>query len=138
MVDIPESTEDIIARSTFTRRGVYRWVSASRVGDASRHAIVMRDDREITVVTREEDLVDLEVVSENPDRWELLAIDCANPFYCVGFVARIASALTSAGIDILFTSTFTRDLVFVKESELARGAAALESLGMREVAPRTG
>jgi hypothetical protein len=132
MVDIPESTEAIIARSTFTRRGVYRWVRASRVGDPQKHALVMRDDREITVVTRPEDLADLDVIAENPERWELLAIDCANPFYCVGFVARIASALSAAGLDILFTSTFTRDLVFVKEAEIGVAIGVFGELGMRE------
>ncbi len=129
---IPESTEDVLERSTFRRLGPYLWVRARSVGHAERHLLVTRDDREVTVITREADLGDLEVESVNPDSWELLSIDCANPFYCVGFVARIASALSAAGLDILFVSTFSRDWVFLKQAEAARGAEVLTAIGIEE------
>ncbi len=127
---IPKTTEDVLARSTFCRLGPYVWVRARRVGRPERHLLVTRDDREITVVTRQADLEDLEIEATNPDRWELLSIDCANPFYCVGFVARIAGALSAAGLDILFVSTFSRDWVFLKEADAARGAEVLASIGL--------
>lgn len=93
--------------------------------------MITRDARETTVVTTEELLDDLDVLAMNPDRWLLLAIDCANPFYCVGFIAKISAALSGAGMDILVVSTFSCDWVFVKEEDGDRAADLLRSLGFR-------
>ena len=93
--------------------------------------MVTRDEREITVVTKEENLEDLEIVEVNADRWLLLAIDCANPFYCVGFIARMSATLSGAGMDILVVSTFSCDWVFVKEEDGARAADLLRAAGFR-------
>ncbi len=123
------STDDVIARSTFRFAGSYAWVSASAVRHPERHLMVTRDDRETTVVTLPEHLGDVEVIEANPDRWLLLSIDCANPFYCVGFVAKLSAPLAAAGIDLLMVSTFTRDWVFVKESDGERAAELLEGVG---------
>lgn len=38
---IPPSTLEVIRDSTFRRLGPYRWVKASRVGDPTRHVLVM-------------------------------------------------------------------------------------------------
>lgn len=93
--------------------------------------MITRDARETTVVTTEELLDDLDVLAMNPDRWLLLAIDCANPFYCVGFIAKISAALSGAGMDILVVSTFSCDWVLVKEEDGDRAADLLRSLGFR-------
>ena len=79
--------------------------------------MITRDAYETTVVTTEDLLGDVEVLDINADRWLLLAIDCANPFYCVGFIAKISAALSGAGMDILVVSTFSCDWVFVKEGD---------------------
>ena len=91
--------------------------------------MISRDVRETTVVTTEELLGDVDVIEMNKDRWLLLAIDCANPFYCVGFIAKISAALSGAGLDILVVSTFSCDWVFVKEEESSRAADILERTG---------
>jgi len=129
---IPESTEQVIADSTFRFAGVYAWASVRDARDNGRHFMITRDDREITVVTAPENLASLDVVAVNQDRWLLLSIDCANPFYCVGFIARIATRLSAAGIDILVVSTFSRDCVFVKEEDGPRAAELLRVIGFSE------
>ena len=91
--------------------------------------MVTRDEKEITVVTAPENLTALDVIEANADRWLLITIDCANPFYCVGFIAKIAARLSAAGIDILVVSTFSRDCVFVKESDGPRAAEVLREMG---------
>ncbi len=92
--------------------------------------MITRDEKETTVVTTPELLLaDVDVIATNPDRWLLLSIDCAHPFYCVGFIAKLSGALSDAGLDILVVSTFTRDWVFVKEEEGARAAEVLEAIG---------
>jgi hypothetical protein len=130
-VIIPESTQQVIADSTFRFVGTYVYVSARAVRNPEQHLMVTRDVNEITVVTTEEHLDDVEVLARNADRWLLLAIDCANPFYCVGFIAKISAALSGAGLDILVVSTFSCDWVFVKEDDGPRAADTLRALGFR-------
>ena len=84
----------MIEDSTFRFAGTYRFVSARAVGHPEQHLMITRDAYETTVVTTEELLGDVEVLDINADRWLLLAIDCANPFYCVGFIAKISAALS--------------------------------------------
>ena len=123
---------DIIAHSKFHFAGSYVFCSASAVRNPEKHLMVARDEKEITVVTTEENLADIDVVERNRDRWLLLSIDCDSPFYCVGFIARISAPLSEAGLDILVVSTFTRDWVFVKEEDGARAADVLRGAGFEE------
>ena len=122
----------MIADSTFRFVGTYRFVSARGVSNPEKHLMVTRDVYETTVVTKEEHLGDVEVLDMNPDRWLLLAIDCASPFYCVGFIARISAVLSGGGMDILVVSTFSCDWVFVKEDHGPRAAGLLRAEGFRD------
>ncbi|HEU4889258.1 MAG TPA: ACT domain-containing protein [Thermoanaerobaculia bacterium] len=130
-VVIPESTQQVIADSTFRFVGTYRFVSARSVANPEKHLMITRDEYELTVVTKEEHLGDVDVLDINAERWLLLAIDCANPFYCVGFIARISAVLSGAGMDILVVSTFSCDWVFVKEDDGPRAADLLRAEGFR-------
>ena len=122
----------MISDSTFRLAGTYRYASVRSVAHPEDHLMVTRDEKEITVATREENLAGLDVIAVNPDRWLLLAIDCANPFYCVGFIAKISSVLSGAGLDILFVSTFSRDWLLVKEDDGPRSAELLRAMGFQE------
>ncbi len=124
----------MIADSTFRFAGTYRFVSAGRIGHPELHLMISRDTYETTVVTKEEHLDDVEVLDVNADRWLLLAIDCASPFYCVGFIASISAVLSGAGMDILVVSTFSCDWVFVKEEDGPRASDLLRAEGFRESA----
>lgn len=130
---IPESTEAVIRASTFAiEEEPYRYVRAAAVPRAGVHLLVTQDEVEVTVVTHERNLHHVEVIDTNPDRWALIAIDCANPFYCVGFFARITSSLSTAGIDVLAVSTFSRDYVLVKDTERDVARRTLIEVGFRE------
>lgn len=130
-VVIPASTEQWITESTFRFAGTYRYASVRAIGNPEKHLMITRDARETTVVTTEELLGDLDVIEVNKDRWLLLAIECANPFYCVGFIAKVSAALSGAGFDILVVSTFSCDWIFVREQDSDRAAELLRSLGFR-------
>jgi hypothetical protein len=91
----------------------------------------MRDRMDTTVITTEAGLSDVEVLARNPDRWTLISIVCANPFYCVGFIAAIASAFTEASVDFCLLSAFTQDLLLVKEAQQERAAELLMRLGFQ-------
>ena len=112
---IPESTKRVIHDSDFyLEPDIFYFVQAQKVGNPDLHRLVCRDDKEITVVTTQAGLADLLIKAQNKEQWRLLVINCANPFYCVGFLQSIASAMTAADLDILLVSTFSRDYVFVK------------------------
>lgn len=132
-IEIPASTREVIRASVF-RIGEepYVYVKAGRIDDESAHLLVLRDDLETTVVTFERNLAGVEVLDRNRDRWALVSIDCANPFYCVGFLASIAGAFTYAGLDILVLSAFTRDLVFVKDDDRERARELMVRIGFRD------
>jgi hypothetical protein len=132
-VTIPESTKQVLQRSTFRLAGVYVYVRAGEVRHPEQHLMVTRDELETTVVTEVEHLRHVEVLERNADRWQLITVDCANPFYCVGFLATIAAELSGAGIDILAVSTFSRDWVLVKEEDGERAAALLEGIGLTNI-----
>jgi len=126
------SIDDVLTASTFHFGGVYVWARVREVRDHGRHLLIARDEKEITVVTVPEHLASLDVLETNRDRWLLLAIDCAIPFYCVGFISAISARLGAAGLDILVISTFSRDLFFVKEEEGEKAAAVLRAIGIRD------
>lgn len=128
---IPDSTEQIIAESSFRLAGTYVYCSARTVNNPEKHLMITRDDREVTVVTLPENLGDVDAIAVNPDRWTLITVDCANPFYCVGFIARMSARLSAAGLDILVVSTFSRDWVLVKEEDAERAAEVLRAAGFR-------
>lgn len=133
---IPESTEAVIRASTFAIESEpYRFVKAAAVPRSGLHLMVTQDDLEVTVATHERNLEHVDVLATNPDRWALIAIDCANPFYCVGFFARITTALSSAGVDILAVSTFTRDYILVKDAERDLARRVLIEVGFKERTP---
>lgn len=130
---IPESTREVLRASVFhLENEPYVWVKARSVPRAGKHLMVSEDDLDITVVTHEKELAHVEVEARNADLWALLSIDCANPFYCVGFLTAIASELTAAGIDLLALSAFTRDLIFVKDGDRRLAREALLRAGISE------
>jgi hypothetical protein len=128
-VHIPDSTQTVIEHSTFRFAGIYRFARVETVRHPERHLMVARDEKETTLVTTEALLEDEEVVDINDERWLLLSIDCASPFYCVGFIARISAMIAGAGIDLLVVSTFSRDWVFVGQSDGPRAAEVLRAAG---------
>ncbi len=127
---IPESTRQVIRDSDFyLEPEVFYFVDAESVGKPNLHRLICRDDKEITVVTTQSGLADLVIKAQNNEQWRLLVINCANPFYCVGFLKSIAGAMTTAGLDILLVSTFSRDYVFVKNQQTEQAVAVLLDIG---------
>lgn len=130
---IPQSTQQVIRQSDFYLEADYFYVvQALRVGTPHLHRLLCHDEKETTVITTEALLGDLDIVARNKEQWCLFVINCANPFYCVGFLTAISTAMTKAGLDILLTSTFSRDLVFVPQQHSNQAAVVLQQLGFRQ------
>lgn len=129
---MPQSTQQVIMDSNFfLETDSFFVVSARRVGTPGLHRLLCHDDKEITVITTLEALSDVDIIARNKEQWRLFVINCANPFYCVGFLSAIAAAMTQAGLDILLTSTFSRDLVFVPQADVDTATRVLVQLGFK-------
>jgi len=134
LIEVPERTEAVLQQSRFwSVDGSFVYVSVRRTPHGEGHLLICQDvDGEITVVTRPERLSELDVLTVHPDRWALFAIDCANPFSCPGFLAKLAAAFCEEGLDVMMASTFSRDLLFVHEREREHGRQILLATGVRE------
>ena len=133
MIKISEELKAVIQSSWFTvEKGFYVYTKVSVVRNPEKHLIVTRDHDEITVVTESSNLPKLGPYERNPDNWVLLNIKCGNPFYCKGFLAAIASAFATKGIDITLTSTYTNDYVMVQENHIEKATSLLKNIGFRQ------
>jgi hypothetical protein len=125
--------EEIIRRSSFEvikGRFIYAKVSAYPREDI--HFMVSKDSDEITVVTKVENLGKLRLIEKNKETYTLIALNVAIPFYSVGFLAAVSKAIADRGMDILIISTYSRDYILVKKSELRKARPALKELGFQE------
>ena len=125
--------KDVIKLSSFKvfpERYVYCCVTAVQPG--INHLIVIDDGEEITIVTREQNLPLIGAHAANKDRWRLINIKCGNPFYCVGFIAGITGALAKEGIDVVLTSSYTKDMVMVMEGDLEKAVEVMREEGFVE------
>jgi hypothetical protein len=125
--------EEIIRQSSFEvieGRFIYAKVSAYPREDD--HFMVSKDNDEITVVTKAENLGKLRLIEKNKETYALIALHVAIPFYSVGFLAAVSRAIGNQGMDILIISTYSKDYVLVKKSELGEARSALKELGLRE------
>ena len=133
MTEISKDLKKVIQSSWFTiENGLYVYAKVTNVHTPEKHLIVTRDSDEITVVTKTSNLADLGDYERNPDNWVLLTIKCGNPFYCEGFLAAIASAFASKGIDITLTSTYTNDYVMVQQNNIDKATSLLKNIGFRQ------
>ena len=133
MIKISKELKAVIQSSWFTiENGLYVYAKVTNVHTPEKHLIVTRDSDEITVVTKTSNLSELGDYERNPDNWVLLNIKCGNPFYCEGFLAAIASAFASKGIDITLTSTYTNDYLMVQEDNIDKAISLLKNIGFKQ------
>jgi hypothetical protein len=62
-------------------------------------------------------------------RWKCLRVEGKLDFGSVGILSSLTSSLADVGISIFAISTYDTDYLFVRESDLARGVAALLKAG---------
>ena len=126
---VPELGE-VIRMSSFTvGKERYVYCSVTTVLPGLNHLMVINDGEEITVVTEEKNLEFIGTHEANKERWRLINIRCGNPFYCIGFIAAITAALSRAEIDVVLTSSYSKDLVMVMEGDLERAVGVLREEG---------
>jgi len=130
---INEELKNIISQSDFDvidGRFVYTKVSSRPT--TGEHFMVTEDGDEITVVTQEGKIGQLDLIERNKDTYSLIALNVSVPFYSVGFLAEVSKAIAEKGVNILLVSTYSKDYVMVKENKLDSTRKILLSMGLSE------
>jgi len=123
----------IIEQSSFeVQEGIYIYAKANSAPKIGNHFMVSKDKYEITVVTKEENLQDLDLIERNKDNYSLIALNVSIPFYSVGFLATVSTAIAKANMNILIISTYSKDYIMVREDKLKGAKEVLFSLGFKE------
>ncbi|MDO8668815.1 MAG: ACT domain-containing protein [Candidatus Buchananbacteria bacterium] len=124
----------IIKESTFkVEEGKFVYAKVSKVPNIENHFLVSRDADEITVVTKEENLSELDIKERNKDFYRLIAINVSIPFYSVGFLATVSQAIAEKSMNILIVSTYSKDYIMVKDDRLEDAKSVLLKLGFKEL-----
>ena len=89
---------------------------------------VIRDEFELTVIVDENEIEPSTFIAEEKN-WRLLTFDTVLPFELVGFLAVVAQALAREDISIVSISSYSTDHILVKEKNLKKAIATLETLG---------
>ena len=123
----------IIASSTFeVIHGRFVYTKVSKEPRLHNHFLISRDKDEITVVTEEGNLGELKIIERNKDYWTLIALNVSAPFYSVGFLAAVSSAIAKANRDVLIVSTYSKDYILVQHDFLDGVKRVLFALGFKD------
>jgi len=133
MTMISPNLKNILRQSKFNvLPGVWSYLKVKNI-PTGRHFMVTQDKDEITVVTQKEREIELDIIERNNDDRSLISLNVSVPFYSVGFLATISSAIADAGIDVLIISTYSKDYILVKQDSLIKVRSILNGLGLKEV-----
>ena len=124
--------QQIIKTSTFEiQDGTYIYTKVAKKPKSNKYFMVSQDKDEITVVTKKENLGDLDLIEKNKDYYRLIALNVSLPFYAVGFLATVSSAIAKEGMNILIIATYSKDYIMVREEHLEKAVKALKGLGFK-------
>lgn len=72
------------------------------------------------------------MIERNKDDYALIALNVSTPFYSVGFLATVSTAIAEHGMNILIISTFSKDYIMVREDKLDEARQVLIQMGFKE------
>ena len=126
--------KEIIESSTFkTEDGLYVYAKVNSVESLDEHFMASKDSDEITVVTKIENLKNLDLIEKNKESYNIIGLNVSIPFYSVGFLATVTSAIANQGMNVLVVSTYSKDYILVKSEVLNKAKEVLIDLGFKEV-----
>ena len=124
-MDVKEAIPKSIAT---IMKDTYVYVKTDILEKPDIHFMVSKDKDEITVVTKKENLKELNVLEVVGD-YKLIEFKPAVPFQTVGFLAKIAETIANEGMNILIVSTFSKDYIMINEELCEKGIVALKNVG---------
>ena len=126
-MDVKEAIPKSIAT---VMKDTYVYVKTDILEKPDIHFMVSKDKDEITVVTKKENLKELNVLEVVGD-YKLIEFKPAVPFQTVGFLAKIAETIANEGMNILIVSTFSKDYIMIKAELCEKGISALKNVGFQ-------
>ena len=127
-----EKLQKVIKESSFKQLPEdFYYLKAKSVPSGS-HFLIAKDDDEITVVTSRDKVNQVEIKGQNKNLYTFFALSPTVPFYTVGFLAAVSSAIAAGDMNILIVSTFSKDYVGVQKEHASKARKALMSLGLQE------
>jgi hypothetical protein len=124
--------QEMFKKSTFNvSKEKYIYVKVNTEPRLGKYFMVTKDSNEITVVTEENNLSELDVVEKNPNLWRLVSLNLATPFMA-GTLAAINTACAKEGLNNLIVSTYSKDYIIIKDSQLEKIRIVLKGLGFKE------
>lgn len=109
-------------------KDTYVYVKTDILEKPDIHFMVSKDKDEITVITKKENVKELNALEIVGD-YKLIEFRPAVPFQTVGFLAKIAEVIANEGMNILIISTFSKDYIMIKEELCEKGIEALKNVG---------
>lgn len=128
-----DELKKIIESSSFILHdGRYIYAKVKTAPSIDDHFMVSKDQDEITVVTKEENLSKLDLIEKNKDFYQLVELKVSVPFYSVGFLASVANIIAERGMNILIISTYSKDYIMVRVEFIEKVQQALLELGFKK------
>jgi len=122
----------MFSKSTFNISGKkYIYAKVKSVPPLSNHFFISQDDDEITIVTDEKNLDSLDLIEKNNNLWRLVSLNLATPFMS-GTLSTINSACAEKSLNNLVISTYSKDYIIVKDSQIDQIKEVLKRLGFKE------
>ena len=132
-MSINTNLQKIIKSSSFkTIEGNYVYTKVRNYPSTTNHFMISQDKDEITVVTDENNLGELNLVEKNKDTYKLIALNVSIPFYSVGFLATVSKSIADKGLNVLIVSTYSKDYILIEKSCLNKAVESLKKLGLSE------
>jgi hypothetical protein len=123
---------DMLSKSTYTILDKkYVYVTVAKAPAISNHFMISKDADEITVVTEEKNLADLEIIKKNENLWRLVSVNMSIPFMA-GSLVTINAACAKQGLNNLIISTFSKDYILIKDSQVEKVRGVLKDFGIAE------
>ena len=127
-----KSLLEMFAKSNFTILPThFIYAKVTTAPTLGKHFMISQDADEITVITAEENLGELDIIEKNEYHWRLVALNLAVPF-TAGTIAAINAACAELGLNNLIVSTYSKDYIFVKDEHLTDIKNVLNTLGFKE------
>jgi hypothetical protein len=92
------------------------------------HFMISNDGEEITAVTKS--LEGLSILEKNNENWLLVSLNLDTPFM-KGTLFNVSKVIYESDSNILIISTFSKDLLFIKQQDKEKVKEALSSLGFK-------
>ncbi len=123
---------EMLGKSTFSiSNEKYIYAKVRSFPSNPEHFMVSQDKDEITVVTDENNISSLDVIGKNNNSWRLVSLNLETPFMA-GTLATINSACAENGLNNLVVSTYSKDYLIIKDSQINQIKEVLIKLGFRE------